>query len=186
MIIKDNVFSEKQITALQKQIDKDIAKYGGGYEECEIREESDHHGTTESSMWHLENKARMMFLQYLVDAKLFSPNAMKQLQLGLRYHVMRHPYTSSWHKDRLADWDSDNIDYIGVSYYFNQDWNYLQGGLYIYKDNTDSTRGHYVEPIGNRLIINDDDLWHGVTTINDPSVVRSSLQMFIAKKYLLQ
>ena len=47
------------------------------------------------------------------------------------------------------------------------------------------TQGKFIEPIGNRIIINSKDLNHAVTAITNPNVIRYSLQMFINHKYLI-
>ena len=101
----------------------------------------------------------------------------------LRYHEMKYPYVSTWHKDRFLDWDKDEIDYVGVTFFLNETWNFQDGGLFLFKqDNAD--RGEYVEPIGNRIVINNEDLYHAVTKIVTPDVKRRSLQSFMHVKYL--
>lgn len=184
MIIVDNLLSETELNDLRKAIDHEVNTYGRRFEECDFREETDHLGTENSNLYYLKNEARQLFLECLVKNNYLHDFCLEGMDLTLRYHILTSPYISVWHKDRLADWDGDNIDYIGISYFMNERWTIEDGGLYIYKESKDSTTGQYVEPLNNRLIINDKDLYHGVTRITNPEVNRYSLQMFINKEYV--
>ena len=64
----------------------------------------------------------------------------------------------------LNDWDSDN------------------GGLYLYKQNKDSTEGNFIMPKKNRVIYNPNDYYHAVTQITQQGIKRYSLQMFISSR----
>lgn len=185
MIIKDDFFSRQQIDELRASINEDIETHGGEFGNEELDGEKDHHQTESCGLFHLRHETRDLYLKFLIEKKIFHKKCLEEYDLTLRYHQLRYPYHSTWHKDRLADWDGDEVDYIGVSYFLNNDWNYTKGGMYLYKEHKESTQGYYIEPIGNRIIINDDDLYHAVTTITDQSAIRYSLQMFIHKKYLL-
>jgi hypothetical protein len=57
--------------------------------------------------------------------------------------------------------------------------------LFVWKRSWDSNQGEYVEPIQNRLIVNPYDYPHAVTQITDPTVTRHSIQIFIAKEFVL-
>jgi Rps23 Pro-64 3,4-dihydroxylase Tpa1-like proline 4-hydroxylase len=103
----------------------------------------------------------------------------------MTYHRMKAPYWSHFHCDRLSDWHSDEIDFVGISFFMNEDWKYNDGGLFAWKQSWDSDRGEFVEPIQNRLIINPNDYPHAVTQITNPDVMRHSIQIFIAKEYVL-
>jgi len=184
MIIVDNLLDEKELSALRESIDYEMETYGRHFNECDFREETDHLGTENSNLYYLKNEARQLFLKCLVNKGHFDQSCMDEMDLTLRYHILTSPYISVWHKDRLADWEGDNIDYIGVSFFMNEEWSIEDGGLYVYKETKESSTGHYVEPLNNRLIINDDDLYHGVTRITNDNVNRHSLQMFINRKYL--
>lgn len=185
MIIRDNLLTLKEIEELKSAIDFEINTYDGKFDAYEFGKEVDHHGLGNSSLYHLKNEARDLYLKFLCNRQLFDEKCLTELDLTLRYHQIKSPYSSTWHKDRLADWDGDIIDYIGVSYFLNNKWDHTNGGMFLYKEHKESTQGYYIEPIGNRIVINDDDLYHAVTTITDQSVMRYSLQMFIHKKYLL-
>ena len=185
MIVKDNLLTVEEIQELKSAIDFETKTYSGKFDTYEFGEETGHHDLSNSSLYHLNNEARDLYLKFLIKNKLFDKTCLTELDLTLRYHAIKSPYSSTWHKDRLADWDGDEVDYIGVSYFLNNDWNYTKGGMFIYKEHKEATQGYYIEPIENRIIINDDDLYHAVTTITDQSAIRYSLQMFIHKKYLL-
>ena len=74
--------------------------------------------------------------------------------------------------------NKDEIDYVGVTFFLNETWNFQDGGLFLFKqDNAD--RGEYVEPIGNRIVINNEDLYHAVTKIVTPDVKRRSLHQIL-------
>jgi hypothetical protein len=102
----------------------------------------------------------------------------------LRYHVNRAPYNARWHLDGLYA-KKDELDYIGITIFLNDVWQTNDGGLFVYKENKNDTQGKFVEPIGNRVIINSKDLDHAVTAITNQEVIRYSLQMFINHKYLI-
>jgi hypothetical protein len=185
MIIRDNLLTLKEIEELKSAIDFEIKIYNRKFTECEFDSEEDHHGLKNSTLYYLENEARDLYLKFLIKNKFFDEKCLTELDLTLRYHGIKSPYSSTWHKDRLADWDGDIIDYIGVSYFLNNKWDHTNGGMFVYKEHKESTQGYYIEPTGNRIVINDDDLYHAVTTVTNQSVERKSLQMFIHKKYLL-
>lgn len=183
MIIRDNCFDVQQIAALKSLIEKDIVQNNVKFEK--YTDETDHHEIHDCGLFHLQDETKNLYLRYLVDKNLFHKQCMEEHDHILRYHQMRYPYHSTWHKDRLSDWDSDEIDFIGVSYFLNDSWDPHDGGLFLFKESKQTSIGKYVEPIHNRIIINDEDLYHAVTRINNKTVTRTSLQMFIHKKYLL-
>jgi hypothetical protein len=184
MIIKDNFFTEAQMEQLKQLIHQDIQQHGGKFERYE--DEQDHHQTDDCALYYLNHETKNLYFKLMVEKGIFTPQVLEPNEFDhtLRYHEMKYPYVSTWHKDRMSDWHSDEIDYVGISYFLNDTWNYADGGLFLYKqDNAD--QGQYVEPIGNRIIINDEDLYHAVTQITNPTVKRASLQLFIHTKYLI-
>jgi hypothetical protein len=183
MIIIDNCFEYQQVTALRSLVEKDVAQYNNRLEKYD--DETDHHEFHNCGIFDLHRETRNHYLRYLVDKKLLHNQCVEGHDHMLRYHQMRYPYHSTWHKDRLTDWESDQIDYIGVTYFLDNDWNPLDGGLFLFKESKEASIGKYVEPIHNRIVINDQDLYHAVTRINKLNVTRTSLQMSIHKKYLI-
>jgi hypothetical protein len=183
MIIIDNLFTTKQINELKSLIQNDITKYDKKFKKYD--DEVDHHDYDDCGLYHLQTEITQLYLQFLIEKNIFDKKCLEENDLTLRYHNMVYPYHSTFHRDRLTDWKSDEIDYIGVTYFMNKEWDYKDGGLFLFKENEESNTGQYVEPIGNRIVINDDDLYHAVTKINNKEVTRTSLQMFINKKYLI-
>jgi len=186
MIIVDNFLTKQELTDLKASIAVEVEKYNREFQECDFREEYDHFGTENSNLYYMKNEAREMLLRCLIDRGYFSETVLTEMNCTLRYHALTKPYYSTWHKDRMANWNSDEIDYIGVTLFLNDVWDYNDGGIYIYKEGDNDTLGHYVEPIGNRLILNEEDLYHAVTQINNSEAIRYSLQMFINKRYFLK
>lgn len=184
MRIIDNFLSEQQLNDLKLSIQQDIETHGGQFEKCELTDEVDHHETTECGLYHLNHSARHLFFKLLIEKGILNSKCLAEHDHTLRYHQMRYPYNSTWHKDRLSNWNDDDVDYFGISYFMHEEWNYTDGGLYIFKNTQDSNVGKYVEPIPNRIIINDKDLWHAVTQITNKEITRLSLQLFIHTKYL--
>jgi len=196
MIVIDNFFTQEQIDALHKAIFYEIETKGGKFDRYEIDGEGnapsslndggDHINLHKCDLYYIKGKAQRLYLSYLVEKKLFHEDCLdEKAELTIRYHRMKAPYMSKWHKDRVTNWESEEVDYMGVSYFLNEEWNFLDGGLYLYKESTDSSQGHYIEPVGNRIIINPKDHWHAVTRITNADVTRSSLQMFIKKDYFI-
>ena len=103
----------------------------------------------------------------------------------VRYHVTKSPYASLWHRDRVADWNDNVVDYIGMTLFLH-DWDSNDGGLYIYKDEKGSDTGKFIAPKRNRFLFNQLDYWHGVTQIRNPDVQRHSVQMFISTRNLIK
>ena len=184
MIIKDNFFSRAQLDQLKQLVSADIKQHGGRFERYE--DEQDHHQTDDCALYYLNHATKQLYFGMMVEKGIFKPQVLDQNEFDhtLRYHEMKYPYLSTWHKDRMTDWHSAEIDYVGISYFLNDTWDYRDGGLFLYKQEDHSSIGQYVEPIGNRIIINNEDLYHAVTQITNPTVNRTSLQLFIHTKYL--
>lgn len=181
MIVIDNFLSDENFVLLEQYIKSEIGSKNRKVEDCDLREEYDHIGLDNSSFYMLEKEARTLLVQELVSRKYFSPKVLVGMDGMLRYHITEHPYSANWHKDRLSDWDSDKVDYIGMTMFLN-DWDSDNGGLYLYKQNKDSTEGNFVMPKKNRVIYNPNDYYHAVTQITQQGVKRYSLQMFISSR----
>jgi Rps23 Pro-64 3,4-dihydroxylase Tpa1-like proline 4-hydroxylase len=184
MRIIDNFLSEQQLNDLKLSIQQDIETHGGQFERYE--DEQDHHQTDNCNLYYLNHKTKKLYFELMVEKGLFLSTVLNkdEFDFTLRYHEMRSPYNSTWHRDRTVDWNGNDIDYIGVSYFVHDKWCFEDGGLFLFKQDTESDTGTYVEPISNRIIINDEDLYHSVTQITNPDVRRQSLQLFIHTKYL--
>ena len=148
------------------------------------RDEEDHQGLQNCDRFAIEGEAKTLFMTELVNQDVCRINWLEP-KYEMTYHRMKAPYYSHFHCDRLSDWHSDEIDYVGISFFMNDDWKYNDGGLFAWKQAWDSNRGEFVEPIQNRLIINPNDYPHAVTQITNPDVMRHSIQIFIAKEYVL-
>jgi hypothetical protein len=146
--------------------------------------EKDHFGLTNSKYYLLKNDSIKIILNTLIKKNYVSKEILNDMDCMLRYHVNKSPYGANWHLDGLYE-TNNSLDYVGITIFLNDTWNSNHGGLFVYKNNKDDTQGIFVEPIGNRIIINSNDLTHAVTQISDPDIVRYSLQMFINHKYLI-
>jgi hypothetical protein len=146
--------------------------------------EKDHFGLTNCKYYLLKNESKKIILNTLVKKNYVSKEILNDMDCMLRYHVNKAPYGAKWHLDGLYE-KNDSLDYVGITIFLNDTWNPNHGGLFVYKKNKDDSQGMFVEPIGNRIIINPEDLPHAVTQISDPNIVRYSLQMFINNKYLI-
>jgi len=179
MIIIDDFLSEENFAKVL-----DIAKQTRKTPEipgCDHREEFDHVNFDQSHFWYIQGVDKIV-CQELVDRGYFDPMLMKQIQMMVRYHITKAPYASIWHRDRVADWDGDEVDFIGLTLFLNE-WDTNNGGLYIYKEDKNSDTGHFVAPKPNRFIFNPKDYYHGVTQIRVPDVERHSFQMFISSRF---
>jgi len=146
--------------------------------------EKDHFGLKNCKYYLLKNESVKIILNTLIKKNYVSKEILNDMDCMLRYHVNKTPYGAKWHLDGLYE-TNNSLDYVGITIFLNDTWNPNHGGLFVYKNNKDDTQGMFVEPIGNRIIINPNDLTHAVTQISDPNVVRYSLQMFINHKYLI-
>jgi hypothetical protein len=141
-------------------------------------------GLENSKFYILTGTPRTILLQTLIANNILNPEVLNNNEDMLRYHVCKAPYHSVWHLDGLYK-EANILDFIGITLFLNEQWNPNDGGLFVYKDNKDDTKGKFIEPKGNRIIINYNDLLHAVTSITNTKIIRYSLQMFINKKYLL-
>jgi len=181
MIIKDNFLNDEQLTKINQLIQNDITQHGGRFERYD--DETDHHETDDCNLFYLNHETKDFFFGLLVEQGYFTKELLTGHDHTLRYHEMKYPYVSTWHKDRFLPWDKQDIDYVGVTFFLNDTWNFQDGGLFLFKqDNAD--KGEYLEPIGNRIVINNEDLYHAVSKIVTPVVKRRSLQSFMHVKYL--
>ena len=182
MQIIDNFLDDDKFKLLLEQIEHEITTKDRKVGECEFREEYDHVGPDNSNFFIIKKEARTMLVEELVNRGLFDKEVLVDMEAMLRYHITEYPYTALWHKDRMSDWEGNNVDYIGITMFLS-DWNGNDGGLYIYKEHKDSTQGNFIMPIKNRVIYNPKDYYHAVTQITKEGVKRYSLQMFISSKY---
>lgn len=181
MIIKDNFLTAEQLILVNQMIEKDIAEHNGRFERYD--DEVDHHETDDCNLFYLNKEIKDFFFGLLVEKGYFTEELLTGHDQTLRYHEMKYPYVSTWHKDRFLDWEKEEIDFMGVTFFLNETWDFKDGGLFLFRKD-DADRGEYVEPIGNRIIINNEDLYHAVTKIVTPDVKRRSLQAFMHVKYL--
>lgn len=183
MIVIDNYLSNESFEHLKKLVDHEIEFNDRVYDKKEHGEEYIDLGLENSGLYLIKDDAKTFFIQQLIDSRFLLPNTMEyKNESQLRYHECRFPYRSLWHKDRHGDWTASEIDYFGFNFYFNDDWRTEYGGLFIYKE-AEKTSGCFVEPISNRLVINEKDDWHSVTQITNPAVTRKSLNYFVHIKY---
>ena len=147
-------------------------------------DEADHKGLDNVKLWRVEGIARTMFMNELEDQGFIKIDWDKS-DFDVRYHVTKAPYYTNFHCDRLSDWHTYDVDYCGMTFFMNADWNPNDGGFFIWKNRWEGTVGEFVEPIANRLIINPNDLPHAVTQITNKEITRHSIQIFINKGYML-
>jgi len=181
MIIIDDFLNETDFATIL-----DIAKAARDTPEIQdkgrdYQDEPDHVNFDQSHFWYLQGTDKII-INELVKRDFFESLALRQGIPLVRYHLTKYPYASVWHCDRSTDWDSEEIDYLGMTLFLN-DWDSNNGGLYIYKDTKESDTGYFVAPKKNRLILNPKDYYHGVTQIRVKDVERHSLQMFISSRY---
>jgi len=184
MKIIDNFFDLTALSELKKAIQSEITNESSAIKKSDLSTEKDHVGLDNSNYYFLNGPAKIIVLENLVANELLSADVMDGKDIMLRYHVNRAPYNARWHLDGLYA-EKDELDYIGITIFLNDNWETNDGGLFVYKENANDTQGIFVEPIGNRIIINSKDLDHAVTAITNPNVIRYSLQMFINHKYLI-
>ena len=146
--------------------------------------EKEHYGLVNSKYYLLKGSSVNIILQQLIDKKYAAASVIDNWDGMLRYHENKAPYGAKWHLDGLYEHD-DSLDYVGITIFLNDTWHVNYGGMFVYKETKEATQGIFVEPIGNRIIINTNDLIHAVTPITNNEVTRYSLQMFINHKYLI-
>jgi len=184
MKIIDNFFDATTLAELKTAIQNEIANEISAIKKSDLSTEKDHVGLENSNYYILNGPAKIIVLKNLAEKKLLSNDVMNNDDSMLRYHVNRAPYNARWHLDGLYT-KKDELDYIGITIFLNDVWQTNDGGLFVYKENKNDTQGKFIEPIGNRIIINSKDLDHAVTAITNKEVIRYSLQMFINHKYLI-
>ena len=151
----------------------------------ELLTENEHFGLINSKYYLLKGPSVNIILQALIDKKYAVASVIDNWDGMLRYHENKAPYGAQWHLDGLYENNNAALDYVGITIFLNDTWHVNYGGMFVYKETKEDTQGIFVEPIGNRIIINTNDLIHAVTPITNNEVTRYSLQMFINHKYLI-
>lgn len=183
MIIIDDYLPLVEFKKLKTLVEYEIQNKDRINNKKEHGEEFIDLGLENSGLYLIEDEAKTFFVKHLVDSGFLLPDVLKCMhESQLRYHKCRHPYRSLWHKDRHGDWNEPEIDYFGFNFYLHDQWQPNHGGLLLYKE-AGSTHGRFVEPIPNRLVINEKDDWHSVSQITDTTVTRKSLNYFLHIKY---
>jgi|APGre2960657423_1045063.scaffolds.fasta_scaffold00497_8 hypothetical protein len=147
--------------------------------------EKEHYGLINSKYYLLKGPSVNIILQQLIDKKYAVASVIDNWDGMLRYHENKAPYGAQWHLDGLYENNNTALDYVGITIFLNDTWHVNYGGMFVYKETKEDTQGIFIEPIGNRIIINTNDLLHAVTPITNNEVTRYSLQMFINHKYLI-
>jgi hypothetical protein len=91
-----------------------------------------------------------------------------------------------WHTDTHSNYDEpgseDPYNVIGITLYFNKEWNHNWGGFFCSKELKEDTRGVFVQPVYNRLVINDGLEPHAVTPIDRSADNRITIQLFVSRE----
>lgn len=185
MRIIDDFFNDIDYRDFKTELEKEISHIDRLLPQCVYESEEDHMNLENSKCFELEAGAKTYFLETLVERKILDPKILETRYCVFRYNLTAFPYYTRWHKDRTTDWKGNDIDVFAIMFFMNSDWNHDHGGLFVYKDD-DATLGGFVEPIDNRLVINYEDKIHRVLPIQDPSVKRHSLQLFVPAEYYIR
>jgi hypothetical protein len=184
MLVIDNFFNLPTLSLIKMAIENELMDKNTAITKRDLEFEKEFLGLENSKFYILTGTPRTILLQTLIANNILNPEVLNNNEDMLRYHVCKAPYHSVWHLDGLYK-EANILDFIGITLFLNEQWNPNDGGLFVYKDNKDDTKGKFIEPKGNRIIINYNDLLHAVTSITNTKIIRYSLQMFINKKYLL-
>ena len=91
-----------------------------------------------------------------------------------------------WHTDTHSNYDEpgseDPYNVIGITLYFNKEWNHNWGGFFCSKELKEDTRGVFVQPVYNRLVINDGLEPHAVTPVDRSADNRITIQLFVSRE----
>lgn len=147
-------------------------------DDYEISEEDVDLGLENSKLYTLKNEAKDFLLKEFINRGFLKSHILKENCI-LGYRECKFPYRSLWHRDRTTDWNEENPDYFGFSFYVHEEWKTEWGGIYCYKNKAEDSTGYFVEPIPNRLIISDLDEWHTVSMVVNKNIVRKSLNLFV-------
>lgn len=183
MRVVDDFFSPAKYSILRDLVYNEIAHNDRSHKKNSHGEELIDLGLENSQLYMLEGECKKFLLRSFIENGLLKSTVLENAhECYLRYHECKYPYRSLWHKDRTIDWEGQEIDYFGFNFYLHDHWQPDHGGLFLYKE-AGSTQGRFVEPIPNRLIINDQDDWHSVTMIVNPNIVRKSINFFVPFKF---
>lgn len=185
MKIIDNFFSNTDYQKFKSKLNDEIAHVDRLLSQCMYKSEEDHMNLENSKCFELKSDAKTYFLRALVKKQILNPKILETGHCIFRYNLTSFPYYTRWHKDRMTDWSSNNVDIFAIMFFMNPDWNHDHGGLFVYKDD-EETIGSFIEPIDNRLVINCEDKIHRVLPIQDASIKRHSLQLFIPSEYYIK
>tara|TARA_B100000780_G_scaffold143026_2_gene100074 strand:- start:3895 stop:4476 length:582 start_codon:yes stop_codon:yes gene_type:complete len=120
--------------------------------------------------------------------KILSDNNILQTKPDLFVALIQvaQPLASiEWHTDTHSSYDEpgseDPYDVIGITLYFNKEWNHNWGGYFCSKESKENTQGVFVQPVYNRLVINDGLEPHAVTPIDRSADDRITIQLFVSR-----
>jgi hypothetical protein len=176
MRIIDDFFSNADLKIFKDLLEKEVVQEHRQNVGCDFNDYKEICGIENSDFYPIKLDAKKMFINRLVEKSLIDAEGPDSKNILMRYLKARAPYQGLWHQDRFSD--SGEVDVIGLTFFLNENWNYADGGLYLYKDQGNED-GYFVIPKDNRLMFNDTDREHGVTPITNPNVVRKSVQVFM-------
>lgn len=183
MQVIDNFFTDDQLKLFKHLLEIEIIEEQRTDVGCDFNDYNEICGIENSSFYPIEQSAKKMFVSRLIERNLVIPQALESKEILMRYLKAKSPYQGLWHKDRFSD--SEEVDVIGLTFFLNETWNPADGGLYLYRDD-DQSSGYFSVPINNRLMFNDTDKEHGVSQITNPYVTRKSVQIFMYTKLLVK
>jgi len=106
-------------------------------------------------------------------------NAIKKTDISpLNKNVINSVLFHKWGPGSYIPWHNDSNYSAGLTVYLNDDWNYKNGGLFLYKDDEDIKT---IVPQKNKGVLQIGGVPHSTTIISKDSEPRKTLQIFFDK-----
>lgn len=185
MIVIDNFLNQKDYISLKNRLDEISLT-----DDLNIKEDPDHKNILKSKFYDLNYDTVKYIIEELKHKNIIDKNYNEKPPYA-RYHITKNPYYTKFHRDSLSyDNNKNEIDHIGITMFFNNEWYENWGGLYTYQlenisQGYKSYTQKYIKPMANTCIININDISHAVTKITSAHIERKSLQIFLDSKYFL-
>jgi hypothetical protein len=173
----ENVLTQDTIRAIYEEVydKKNESKWCTAYQTWNSRLVENSIGTVLIHSINLETRVAKEIFKQL--SKHIDPEY--KFLCGCLYYEWQPLSLINWHNDHLSD---TGVDYIRVTIYLNEKWEWNWGGLFCWKD--DSEYKVKLPTYNNAAIVSQGNIGsnHCVTIISPKAPVRKTLQIIIKNK----
>jgi|TARA_A200000159_G_scaffold20226_1_gene16778 hypothetical protein len=159
----NTIFSEVEFSYIKKEFESSKFIENNTWEEGII------HFSKPVEISQIENKDIIKLINNAIKRTGISP---------LDKNVIKGALFYKWGPGSYIPWHHDSNYSAGLTVYLNDDWNYKNGGLFVYKDDEDIKT---IVPQKNKGVLQIGGVAHSTTIISKRSEPRKTLQIFFDK-----